>query len=116
MHRARALVRISKVVFVVVSLMLATLGALFFLSGFQSVVEGEHSDLAWGNIMLSVALVSFPLAIFFGYKSAKHYLIPTDGYQPPESPLKTLLYIALTGGFVLITVISIIVFLLYLNA
>lgn len=116
MAKEAVLVRISKIMFVFFGLMLGAMAILFFLSGTQSYMDGERTEAALGNIVLSVALVSFPLAILFGYKAAIKYLVPQQPYQLPDSPAKTMLYIVLTAGFVLTTAISIIVFLFYLNA
>jgi ABC-type sulfate transport system permease subunit len=116
MTNAHALVRVLKILFVFIGLFLATVGVLFFISGLQSYLDGSRSEAVLGNLTLSVAIISFPLAILFGYKAAKKYLLPTNNYQIPDSPMKTILYIILTGGFVMTTALSIIVFLFYLNA
>ncbi|MAT38920.1 MAG: hypothetical protein CL946_04880 [Ectothiorhodospiraceae bacterium] len=106
----------AKIVFAFIGILVLTMGVLFFIAGVQEYFSGPSSPEIYGTIMLSVTLISLPCAGFFGYKAITKYYFDRDEYQIPDAPMKTLLYMVLTGIFALTAVTSVLVYLLYINA
>ncbi len=94
------------------------LGTIILYSGLQSYLGGEPAEGAapFATTLLGLSVISFPFTVFFSIAAARAFRRRRSRYELPESPMRLLMLLVASGGFVLLTVLSLTMYLAFFTA
>ena len=93
------------------------IGSLILYEGLHDYFSDEPSidDARFGDALLGVTIVGFPLSVYFGYKTSQSSKLHSSTYDQPDSPLEFLSLVIITSGLALITFLSMALYIVFIT-
>jgi hypothetical protein len=99
-----------------VTVAVLAVGALVLYAGIQNYASGDVQSSGFDTTVLGIAILSFPLALLFSAQANKSYRRSKSRYEIPDTPLRFFLLSSFGAGFLLLSVVSILMYLMYLRS
>ncbi|MDH7516169.1 MAG: hypothetical protein QHI48_09875 [Bacteroidota bacterium] len=99
----------------ILATVLLTVGVLILYAGVETYLGREPTSegtTPFATVLIGMAVVSFPLAVYFSIKASRQFRSKTSRYDLPESPFRLFLLLVASGGFVLLMVLSLVLYLI----
>jgi hypothetical protein len=111
--RPAPLMSLLRGVGVIAYIIVLSAGVLVLYAGIQNYSDVETQGSAFGTTVLGIAITSLPFAVYFTAKTARSYARSKSRYELPDTPLRFFLYTACSAGFLLLSLVSLLLYVMY---
>ena len=99
---------------VLVAILILMVGAVFLYAGIQNYFAAEAQGVAFGTTTLGLAIFCLPLAVYFTGRARKSYKKSRSQYELPDTPLRFFMLMLFSAGFLLLSLVSILLYIVYM--
>lgn len=99
-----------------IAIFVLMVGAVFLYAGIQNYFAAESQGVAFGTTTLGLAIFCFPLAVYFTSRARKSYKKSRSKYELPDTPLRFFMLMLFSAGFMLLSLISILLYIVYMTS
>lgn len=111
------IVTAARGVVMLVTVFVVTMGITLLVQSIIDYSNGETQDgNAFAYLLLATCLIAFPLTAFFIMKTVATYRQQQTKYGMPEPPARMFLLIAISGVLLLVTGLTMTMYLIYITA